>query len=42
MKRNGNYDEGEKEVETKDSDSTTIDEVKRVINERGGKDIDLD
>ena len=25
-----------------DSDSTTIDDVKGVINERGGKDIDLD
>ena len=30
------------EVKTTDSESTTMDEGKGVINERGGKDVDLD
>ena len=37
-----NYDEEKNEGETTDSDSTTIDEVKVVINKIGGKDVDLD
>ena len=39
--KNENYDGEKNEGETTDSDSTTIDEDKGVINERGGKDIDL-
>ena len=35
------YDEEKEEGETKDSDSTKIDEGKGVINERGGKDVCL-
>ena len=40
--KNENYDEGKNEGETTYSDSTTIDEGKEVINERGGNDVDLD
>ena len=36
------YDQGKNEGETTDSDSTTMYEGKGVINERGGKDVDLD
>ena len=38
--KNENYDE-KNEGETTYSDSTTIDEGKGVIHERGGKDVDL-
>ena len=41
-KKNEKYDEEKKEGETTDYDSTTIDEGKWVINERGGNDVDLD
>ena len=40
--KNKNYDEEKNEGETTDYDSTTIDEGKGVMNERGGKDVDLD
>ena len=40
--KNEKYDEGKNEGETTDYDSTTMDEVKGVINERGGNDVDLD
>ena len=40
--KNEKYDEGKNEGETKDSDSTTMDEGKIVINERGGNIVDLD
>ena len=40
--KNEKYDEEKEEGETKDSDSTKIDEGKGVVNERGGKDADLD
>ena len=40
--KNEKYDDREKEGETIDSDSTTMDEGKGVINERGGNDVDLD
>ena len=40
--KNGKYDEKKNECETTDSESTTMDEGKGVINERGGKDVDLD
>ena len=40
--KNEKYDDREKEGETIDSDSTTMDEGKGVINERGVKDVDLD
>ena len=39
--KNEKSDEGGKEGETTDSKSTTMDEVKGVIIERGGKDVDL-
>ena len=40
--KNEKFDEKKKEGETTDYDSTTIDEVKGAINERVGKDVDLD
>ena len=39
---NEKYDEGKNEGETTDYDRITMDEGKKVINERGGKDVDLD
>ena len=40
--KNEKYDEGKNEYETTDSERTTMDKGKGVINERGGKDVDLD
>ena len=40
--KNDNYDGEKNEGETTDSDSTIIDEGKGLINEWGGKDVDLD
>ena len=40
--KNEKYDEEKEDGKTTDSDSTTIDEFKGVMNERGEKDIDLD
>ena len=40
--KNEKYDEEKKGGETTYSDSTTIDEGKGVISERGGKDVDSD
>ena len=40
--KNEEYDEEKYEGETTDSESTTMDEGKGVIHERGGKDVDLD
>ena len=39
--KNEKYDEGKNEDETTDSESTTMDEGKGVINEKGDKDVDL-
>ena len=40
--KNEKYDEEKDKGETTDYDSTKMDEGKGVINERGGKDVDLD
>ena len=40
--KNEKYDEEKNEGETTDYESITMDEGKGVINERGGKDADLD
>ena len=40
--KNQEYDEGKESYEITGSDITTIGEGSGVINERGGKDVDLD
>ena len=40
--KNVKYDEENNKGESSDSESNTLDEGKGVIDERGGKDVDLD